>query len=87
MLFRSYSTVEEIFPNLYPSMDSAINLLLYTDKGYTDVYKRQVLELATGTGLIAKHIVSAAAHIEATEASAETVSYTHLDVYKRQVLA
>lgn len=36
-MFSDYSTVEEIFPNLYPSMDSAINLLLYTDKGYTDV--------------------------------------------------
>ena len=30
-----------------------------------------VLELATGTGLIAKHIVKAAAHIEATDASPE----------------
>lgn len=37
IVFSDYSTVEEIFPNLYPSMDSAINLLLYTDKGYTDV--------------------------------------------------
>ena len=32
-----------------------------------------VLELATGTGLIAKHIVNAAAHIEATDASAEMI--------------
>lgn len=37
IVFSDYSTVEEIFPNLYPSMDSAINLLLYTDKGNTDV--------------------------------------------------
>ena len=42
------------------------------------VRHKTVLELATGTGLIAKHIVNAAAHIEATDASAETVSYTHL---------
>ena len=33
------------------------------------VKAKTVLELATGTGLIAKHIVSAAAHIEATDAS------------------
>ena len=32
-----------------------------------------VLELATGTGVIAKHIVNAAAHIEATDASAEMI--------------
>ena len=31
------------------------------------------LELATGTGLIAKNIVNAAAHIEATDASAEMI--------------
>ena len=31
------------------------------------------MELATGTGLIAKHIVNAAAHIEATDASAEMI--------------
>jgi len=35
------------------------------------VKSKTVLELATGTGLIAKHIVSAAKHIEATDASAE----------------
>ena len=33
------------------------------------VRHKTVLELATGTGLIAKHIVNAAAHIEATDAS------------------
>ena len=69
------------------------------------VCQKIVLELATGTGLIAKNIVSSANHIEATDASPEmiaearrdnrsaklhfsvqdTVSYTHLDVYKRQV--
>ena len=35
------------------------------------VKAKTVLELATGTGLIAKNIVNAAAHIEATDASAE----------------
>ena len=35
---------------------------------------KTVLELATGTGLIAKHIVNAAAHIEATDASAEMIA-------------
>ena len=37
------------------------------------VRHKTVLELATGTGLIAKNIVNAAAHIEATDASAEMV--------------
>ena len=36
------------------------------------VKAKTVLEVATGTGLIAKSIVNAAAHIEATDASAET---------------
>ena len=35
---------------------------------------KTVLELATGTGLIAKHIVNAAAHIEATDASPEMIA-------------
>ena len=35
------------------------------------VKDKTVLEVATGTGLIAKHIVKAAAHIEATDASPE----------------
>ena len=35
---------------------------------------KTVLELATGTGLIAKHIVNAAAHIAATDASAEMIA-------------
>ena len=37
------------------------------------VRHKTVLELATGTGLIAKNIVNAAAHIEATDASAEMI--------------
>ena len=37
------------------------------------VKAKTVLELATGTGLIAKSIVNAAAHIEATDASAEMI--------------
>ena len=49
---------------------------------YEEMYKlirpvvkaKTVLELATGTGLIAKHIVNAAAHIEATDASAEMIA-------------
>lgn len=35
---------------------------------------KTVLELATGTGLIAKNIVNAAAHIEATDASVEMIA-------------
>ena len=38
------------------------------------VKAKTMLELATGTGLIAKHIVNAAAHIEATDASAEMIT-------------
>ncbi len=37
------------------------------------VQHKQVLELATGTGLIAKHIVHSAKYIEATDASAEMI--------------
>ena len=37
------------------------------------VKAKTVLELATGTGRIAKNIVNAAAHIEATDASAEMI--------------
>ena len=40
---------------------------------------KTVLELATGTGLIAKHIVSAAKHIEATDASAEMIAEAKRD--------
>lgn len=38
------------------------------------VKDKTVLELATGTGLIAKHIVKVAAHIEATDASPEMIT-------------
>ena len=38
-----------------------------------------MLELATGTGLIAKHIVNAAAHIEATDASPEMIAEAKRD--------
>ena len=40
---------------------------------YPVVRHKQVLELATGTGLIAKHIVRYADHIEATDASQEMI--------------
>ena len=43
------------------------------------VKARMVLELATGTGLIAKNIVNAAAHIEATDASAEMIAEAKRD--------
>ena len=43
------------------------------------VRHKTVLELATGTGVIAKHIVTAAAHIEATDASAEMITEAKRD--------
>ena len=43
------------------------------------VRHKTVLELATGTGLIAKHIVNAAAHIEATDASAQMIAEAKRD--------
>ena len=43
------------------------------------VKAKTVLELATGTGLIARHIVNAAAHIEATDASAEMIAEAKRD--------
>ena len=43
------------------------------------VRHKTVLELATGTGLIAKHIVIAAAHVEATDASAEMIAEAKRD--------
>ena len=43
------------------------------------VKAKTVLELATGTGLIAKHIVNAAAHIEATDVSAEMIAEAKRD--------
>ena len=43
------------------------------------VRHKTVLELAAGTGLIAKHSVNAAAHIEATDASAEMIAEAKRD--------
>ena len=43
------------------------------------VRHKTALELATGTGLIAKHIVNAAAHIEATDASEEMICQAKRD--------
>ena len=43
------------------------------------VKAKTVLELATGTGLIAKSIVNAAAHIEAPDASAEMIAEAKRD--------
>ena len=43
------------------------------------VKAKTVLEVATGTGLIAKNIVNAAAHIEATDASAEMITEAKRD--------
>ena len=43
------------------------------------VRHKTVLELATGTGLIAKQIVNAAAHIEATDASAGMIAEAKRD--------
>ena len=43
------------------------------------VRQKTVLELATGTGLIAKSIVNSAAHIEATDASKEMIAEARQD--------
>ena len=43
------------------------------------VRHKTVLELASGTGLIAKHIVNTTAHIEATDASAEMIAEAKRD--------
>ena len=43
------------------------------------VRHKTALELASGTGLIAKHIVNAAAHIEATDASPEMIAEAKRD--------
>ena len=43
------------------------------------VRHKTVLELATGTGLIAKNIVNSAAHIEATDASPEMIAEAKRD--------
>ena len=44
-----------------------------------EVKAKTVLELATGTGLIAKNIVNAAAHIEATDATPEMIAEAKRD--------
>ena len=49
------------------------------------VKAKTVLELATGTGLIAKHIVNAAAHIEATDASAQMIAEAKRDNYSAKL--
>ena len=49
------------------------------------VRHKMVLELATGTGLIAKHIVNAAAHIEATDASAEMIAEAKRDTHSAKL--
>ena len=43
------------------------------------VRHKAVLELATGTGLIAKNIVNSAVHIEATDASPEMIAEAKRD--------
>ena len=43
------------------------------------VTDKTVLDLATGTGLIAKNIINTAAHIEATDASAEMIAEAKRD--------
>ena len=43
------------------------------------VRQKNMLELATGTGLIAKNIVNSAAHIEATDASPEMIAEAKRD--------
>ena len=50
------------------------------------VKDKTVLEVATGTGLIAKHIVKAAAHIEATDASPEMIAKAKQGNYSAKLL-
>ena len=49
------------------------------------VRHKTVLELATGTGLVAKHIVNAAAHIESTDASAEMIAEAKRDTHSAKL--
>ena len=49
------------------------------------VRHKTVLELATGTGLIAKHIVIAAAHVEATDASAKMIAEAKRDTHSAKL--
>ena len=50
-----------------------------------EVKAKTVLELATGTGLIAKNIVNAAAHIEATDASPEMIAEAKRDTHSAKL--
>ena len=52
---------------------------------YPVVRHKQVLELATGTGLIAKHIVRSADHIEATDASQKMIEQAKQGVKSAQL--
>ena len=49
------------------------------------VKDKTVLEVATGTGLIAKHIVKTAAHIEATDASPEMITEAKRENYSSKL--
>ena len=49
------------------------------------VRHKTVLELATGTGLIAKNIVGSAAHIEATDASPEMIAEAKRDSHSAKL--
>ena len=52
---------------------------------YPVVRHKTVLELATGTGLIAKNILNSADHIEATDASAEMIAQAKRDNYSTKL--
>lgn len=49
------------------------------------VKNKDVLELASGTGLIAKNIISSAHSIEAADASAEMINYAERDNYSSKL--
>ena len=49
------------------------------------VKAKTVLELAAGTGMIAKNIVNAAAHIEATDVSAEMIAEAKRDTHSAKL--
>ena len=74
--------------NFWDKNDGRYDRFMRKDRAaYEEIYElirpivrhKTVLELATGTGLIAKHIVNAAAHIEATDASAEMIAEAKRD--------
>lgn len=52
---------------------------------YSVVWHKQVLELATGTGLIAEHILRSAEHIEATDASKEMIEQAKQGIKSRKL--